>query len=157
MMLWNNTSSRFSENNAMGTLFDDPILQQLGIEVLEWIKEYVPCRCGVRLGIDRVSFLLGNYRPAAIKNKNDVLRLEMAFLSKLPDSFEETSFKWKTIDNIFEGYTVVEKMPLQLNSEDIENFILACKKMIPVAPKSRFWDCNVDIEWPENKPYPIYE
>lgn len=58
------------------------------MKVFDWLKTLLPYRCGVRLGNNRLSFLIGNYRPAAIKRRDNDLRLEMGFADKLPKIFK---------------------------------------------------------------------
>lgn len=108
----------------------------------------------MRLGRDRISFLVGNYRLAAVKKRGGVLRLEMAFAEKLPDCFQETSFRWRSVDGVVEGFLTVENMPLPLDPAAVKSFITACERLRDAALKTKLWECNVSPNWPEDKSHP---
>ena len=95
-MLWRETSVLIAEEDALYSLFQDNEILFLARNVFEWLKEVLPYRCGVRLGDKRLSFLIGNYRPAALKKYHKELRLDMGFKGKLPDGWRSTfSDNWQ--------------------------------------------------------------
>lgn len=66
--LWRQDENSISEEEALSHLFrNNPRSFYIARSLYDWLKEVLPFRCGVRLGKDRISFLIGNYRPAAIK------------------------------------------------------------------------------------------
>ncbi|RJX17622.1 MAG: hypothetical protein C4575_12720 [Desulforudis sp.] len=136
-----------SEQEALKILFQDSELRVRANRVYDWLKVNLPYRCGVRLGKDRLSFLVGNYRPAAIKKRGNAVRLEMCFVGALPSAFASTGFRWLTLDDTYEGWVEV-RSSLPLTTEDVDSFRRACERIGEVAPKSRTWMCNVRAEWP---------
>lgn len=153
-MLWREAEDQVTLSAALDCLFARTPYRGLAEEVFNWFKEQIPYRCGVRLGKERITFLVGNYRPAAIKRHRGMLRVDMGFVGQLPDSFALASDVWGSIDDVKEGYLIVNRMPLPLSSADIGNFVLACERMREAAPKTRMWDCNVAVDWADSKPFP---
>ncbi len=150
--LWIQSSNSIQEEEALISKFgDSPINLHTATTLYKWLKETLPFRCGVRLGKDRITFLVGNYRPAAIKKQKGKVRLDMVFANKLPEGFKVASDVWRSVPNTIEGYTLVEEDLPPITEEDKENFVKACNGMLEVAPKSRRHECNVLASWPEGK------
>lgn len=152
-MLWKQTEPQKALDVALDCVFARTPYRGLAEEVFNWLKEQIPYRCGVRFGKGRITFLVGNYRPAAIKRDKGGVRVDMGFAGRLPDAFKVASDVWKTID-AEEGYVVVQQMPLPLSSADVDRFVLACERMRKAAPKTRTHCCNVIVDWPDSKPFP---
>lgn len=154
--LWLQADETILEEEALFNLFGAHARSlEVATNLYNWLKTLLPFRCGVRMGKDRISFLIGNYRPAAIKKHKGKVRLDMGFVNKLPEGFKKASEVWKSIPSAIEGYTVIESeenLTLLLNDADlIRNFTNACRQMLEVAPKSRRHLCNVLATWPEGK------
>ncbi|NPV52190.1 MAG: hypothetical protein HPY71_01550 [Firmicutes bacterium] len=152
-LLWREAQHQVTLSEALDFLFGSTQYRQLAVEAFLWLQKLIPYRCGVRWGKDRITFLVGNYRPAAIKRDAGKLRIDMGFAGEIPDAFKVASDVWKTID-AREGYVIVERMPLPLSNVDEHSFVVACERMREVAPKTRLWECNVAVEWPKDKPLP---
>jgi len=150
--LWTQSSNSIPEEEALIRRFgDSPINLHIVTSIYNWLKETLPFRCGVRLGKDRITFLVGNYRPAAIKKQGGKVRLDMVFANRLPEGFRVASYVWRSVPNTIEGYTLVEEGIPPVTEEDKKNFVKACERMREVAPKSRRHVCNVLAAWPEEK------
>lgn len=147
---------QMSSEEALQLLFDEtPEGLAIARKLFDWIIQILPYRCGMKKGNNRISFLIGNYRPIAIKRSaNGKVRLDMGFMYKLPGYFYKTSEVWKTIPDTEEGYTIVESFPLQLKPTEIANFLRLCEEIRKVAPKSRKHICNIRANWSEDKPFP---
>lgn len=83
-MLWRQAENQIHVDAALDRLFARTPYRELAEEVFKWLTEQIPFRCGVRLGKERMSFLLGNYRPAAIKRSGGMVRVDMGFAERLP-------------------------------------------------------------------------
>lgn len=153
--LWREAEHRISVSEALDLMFGGTAYRHLAEEVFFWLQEHIPYKCGVRLGKnrDRLTFLIGNYRLAAIKRDGGRLRLDMGFHAEVPAPFEVASDVWKTID-AREGYIIVTEMPLPLSRSGVDSFIQACRDMREVAPGTKTHECNVAVEWPDDKPLP---
>lgn len=150
--LWIQSSNSIPEEEALTIRFgNSPINLHITTALCNWLKETLPFRCGVRLGKDRITFLLGNYRPAAIKKQAGKVRLDMIFANSLPEGFSVASGVWRSVPNTIEGYTLVEEDLPPVTEEDKKNFVKACERMREVAPKSKRHECNVLASWPEGK------
>lgn len=150
--LWIQSSNSVQEEEALISKFgDSPINLHIATALYNWLKETLPFRCGVRLGKDRITFLVGNYRPAAIKKQGGKVRLDMVFANILPEGFKVASDVWRSVPNTIEGHALVEENLPLVTEEDKENFVKACEGMREVAPKSRKHVCNVLAVWPEGK------
>lgn len=154
-MLWKRAEPQetVTVDKALDCVFARTRYRDLAEDVFSWLKERLPYRCGVRLGKGRISFLVGNYRPAAIKRDKAGVRVDMGFTGGLPGAFKVASDVWKSID-AEEGYVVVQQMPLPLSSADVDRFVLACRQMRIAALKTGARCCNVIVDWPESKPSP---
>lgn len=128
-----------SEEDALTRLFSDDNTRVLAGSVYKWLKEIIPYPCGVRLGKDRLSFFIGNYRPAALKNYRGGLRLEMGFIGAVPDGWMVTG-SWKTIPDSKEGRVLVDQWPLGLSNDEIKRFLNFCEIV-------RKKECNVETIW----------
>lgn len=150
--LWRVSEDSMSLETALDRLIGDvPSQRAVAAEMFEWLKGTIPFRCGVRLGKNRLTFLIGNYRPAAIKRVGNRLRVDMGFTEKLPEEFSLASSVWNTLPGTKEGFYRVDRLPLPLSRTDIENFVRACYLMKDMAPKTRRHTCNVEVEWPERQ------
>ena len=150
--LWRETDQLISLSEALHSLSLNTPYRPLAEETFHWLREHIPYRCGVRLGRKRVTFLVGNYRPAALKIDAGRLGLCMVFAGSLPGSFELT-YRFASID-VNEGRALIDSLPLLLSDADVESFVLACEKMGENAAQGGPWICNVDANWPEDKPWP---
>jgi hypothetical protein len=150
--LWKETDQLISLSEALDSLFLNTPHRQLAEEIFHWLREHIPYKCGVRLGEERITFLVGNYRPAALTIDAEGLGLYMVFVGRLPDSFELT-YRFASID-VNEGHALIDSLPLPLSDADLESFVLACEKMGQNAAQGGPWICNVDADWPEHKPWP---
>ncbi len=150
--LWSEADHPMSLNEALDSLFLNTPYRQLAQEVFHWLQERIPYRSGVRLGKNRITFLIGNYRPAALKIDAGKLGLYMVFAGSPPHSFELT-YRFASID-VNEGRVLIDSLPLPLSDADVESFVLACEKMAQNAAQGGPWVCNVDGNWPEDKPWP---
>ena len=128
-----------SEEDALTRLFSDDNTRVLAGSVYKWLKEIIPYPCGVRLGKDRLSFFIGNYRPAALKKYRGGLGLEMGFIGVVPAGWMVTG-SWKTIPESYEGRILVEQWPLGLSSDEIKRFLAFCEMI-------RKKECNVETIW----------
>ncbi len=150
--LWTQADILISEDEALMALFGDyPENLRVAASLYDWIKEALPFRCGVRLGKDRITFLVGNYRPAAIKKQGAKVRLDAVFSNILPEGFAKASEVWRTVDSTIEGFAVLDDKVPFLSEEDIQSFANACRRMQGVAATSRRHECNVLAVWPEGK------
>ena len=150
--LWLQSPNSIQEEEALKSTFGDSYINlHIATTLYKWLKEMLPFRCGVRMGKDRITFLMGNYRPAAIKCRKGGVRLDMVFAGRLPEGFKKASDVWQSVPNTIEGYTIVEDAPPLLTEEDVANFVKACNQMREVAPKSRRHECNVLATWPGRK------
>lgn len=153
-MLWNEARSSIELRDALDSLFGASPWRGIADDVFCWLVGHIPYRCGVRLGKGRLTFLIGNYRPAALKKWNGRLRVDMMFADRLPQGFRVASDAWRSVPGTTEGYIVLNDLPLLLSEEDVVRFIKACNLAKEIAPKSRRWDCNVDVTWPDQTPWP---
>lgn len=147
--LWFQSLCSVQEEEALKSIFGDNYI--IATTLYNWLKEILPFRCGVRMGKDRITFLIGNYRPAALKYRRKGVRLDMVFTDRLPKGFKETGYVWESVPNTIEGYAIVQNVPLLLTKEDITNFVKTCNKALKVAPKSRKHECNILATWPSGK------
>jgi hypothetical protein len=155
-VLWRETLDLIAEEDALYNLFQDNEILVLARSVYEWLKEILPYRCGVRLGDKRITFLIGNYRPAALKKYHKELRLDMGFKGRLPEGWKSTSSgnwkgSWHTIDDSSEGWLIVKQWPLNLSHNDVERFIAFCEEIKMPAAKTKKWDCNISSVWQKDK------
>ena len=135
--LWLQSPNSIQEEEALKSTFGDSYINlHIATTLYKWLKEMLPFRCGVRMGKDRITFLMGNYRPAAIKCRKGGVRLDMVFAGRLPEGFKKASDVWQSVPNTIEGYTIVEDAPPPLTEEDVANFVKACNEMREVAPKA---------------------
>lgn len=154
LCLWKQSTTCLTEEEALATVFgSNPALLTVARGLYDWLKEILPFRCGVKMGKDRISFLIGNYRPAALKRRGKAVRLEMGFTRRLPEVFEPTGFVWRTVPDAVEGHIVVNTVNprVALSEEHLKNFVEACWRMREAASKSRLHECNVSTIWPEDK------
>lgn len=150
--LWRETDQLISLSEALDSLFLNTPYRRLAEETFHWLQEHIPYKCGVRLGERRITFLVGNYRPAALKIDGGRLGLYMVFVGSLPDSFELT-YRFASVD-VNEGRALIDSLPLPLLDVDLERFVSGCEKMAQNAARGGPCVCNVDGDWPENKPWP---
>lgn len=150
--LWKEADQLVSLGEALDSLFADTPYRQLAEEAFDWLQKHIPYRSGVRLGEKRITFLVGNYRPAAIKREAGKLGLYMVFADTLPTPFT-LNYKFRSID-VVEGRVITDTLPLPLPCADTERFVVACERMRDNAAQAGPWICNVAANWPENKPWP---
>ena len=112
--LWSEADQPMSLNEALDSLFLDTPYRQLAQEVFHWLQERIPYKSGVRLGKNRITFLIGNYRPAALKIDAGELVLYMVFAGSPPHSFELT-YRFASID-VNEGRTLIDSLGHVLSS-----------------------------------------
>ncbi len=150
-ILWRQAENSLPEEEALSQLFGDDLRSyKIARYLYDWLKRVLPFRCGVRLGKDRITFLVGNYRPAALKKENKgKVRLEMGFVNNLPENFKPTTFVWRSLSNVIEGYIIVADTSFSISEEAQKNFIKACEQMLEVASKSKKHLCNVLAACPD--------
>lgn len=96
--LWRESADPMSLEAALDRLFGSiPEQRAAAAGLFEWLRDTIPFRCGIRLGKNRLTFLVGNYRPAAIKREGNRLRVDMGFANEIPKAFSLASLVWKTI------------------------------------------------------------
>ncbi|UNC91282.1 hypothetical protein [Candidatus Contubernalis alkaliaceticus] len=150
--LWVQSEDTISEDESIRIIFmDNPKNVNTAKILIKWLKIILPFRCGIRMGKERITFLAGNYRPAAIKRQKGSVRLDMVFANRLPEGFNVASDVWRSVPNTVEGYILADDDLTSLTEEDIGNFVKACEQMLEVAPKSRRHLCNVSAVWPDEK------
>jgi len=151
---WTEDAELESVENALDQVFGGLPCLLLAHDLFEWVKELLPYRCGVRRGKKRLSFLVGQYRPAAIKRQGKSLRLDMVFAHRLPPLFSLTDYQLRTVRVLEGAFSPVQQVPLPLSPDDIDRFRTACQMVREAANEASSWTCNVLVKWPYAKPMP---
>jgi len=118
------------------------------------IKNLLPFPCGIRQSHaskkDRISFLLGNYRLAALETNRDGVLVSLAFANALPAGFRPFSdpWVWKTASCVEGGIIINPDHPsVELNDEAVARFVTACQDFKKIAAKSRLHECDIQTSW----------
>ena len=156
--LWRQASNPVSLEEAVDSVFPDAMRRSTATQLLRELITILPYRCGVRMGEDRITFLIGGYRPAAILRRYQGVELCLVFVRGLPVGYWRThEFDPRRLENTYEG-TIIVVTPGQvissLSREALDSFLCACERMRVAVPKTRRFDCNVEVDWPHDKPWP---
>lgn len=138
LMWWRESPVQLSPEEAVALVFAERD-RPLAMSLLKMLKAAIPFPCGVRVGRGRITFLVGNYRLAALKRSRGGVRVELPFAGGVPDGFMPTGFAWRSVP-VAEGFRIVraaDGLPLP------PEYAKACHLLREAAPGTRLWECNV--------------
>lgn len=155
-MYWQQSDKSVEAATAIERVFPDHF--DIAHDAFLRIKEMLPFPCGIRQSQakkpDRISFLLGNYRLAALKTNKDGVLVMLAFANTetLPTGFSRrfSPSVWTTVAvHCVEGGTTLnaDHPSIELNDDALARFVTACREFKKIAANSRIWQCDIETSW----------